>query len=420
MNVHTHASLRLAAGIAALLTPTFASATNGYFTHGNSVKSNGIAGIGIALPQDALAAASNPAGTVLVGDRLDLGATWFAPRRSADIVGNAYGADAHYDGDDRENFVLPEVGYTRAFGDRYAWGIALYGNGGMSTDYGQNPYARFGATGKAGVNLEQIFITPSFAVKLNERHSLGIGLNLLYQRFEAKGIGFFGAFSQSPNNVSNRGTDTSTGVGIRLGWNGQFSDSVTVGASWSSKIKASEFDRYKGLFADNGSFDVPENYGIGIALKATSAATIAAEVQRINYSDVRSVGQPLAPLLQGVPLGASSGPGFGWDDVTVYKLGVQYTLTPQLTVRAGFSHSDQPVPETQTFFNILAPGVVENHVTLGATWTTRQGNEVSGYLAHASSKRVAGSGSIPANFGGGEADLKLSENLLGVSYAWKF
>lgn len=75
MNVHAPVPLRLTAGIVALLAPAFASATNGYFTHGNSVKSNGIAGIGIALPQDGLAAAANPAGTALVGNRLDVGAT---------------------------------------------------------------------------------------------------------------------------------------------------------------------------------------------------------------------------------------------------------------------------------------------------------------------------------------------------------
>jgi long-chain fatty acid transport protein len=38
-------------------------------------------GVGIALPQDALAAATNPAGMGLIGDRIDLGATWFRPIR---------------------------------------------------------------------------------------------------------------------------------------------------------------------------------------------------------------------------------------------------------------------------------------------------------------------------------------------------
>ena len=44
-----------------LLAPTLAQATNGYFSHGYGIKSQGMAGVGIALPQDGLAAASNPA-----------------------------------------------------------------------------------------------------------------------------------------------------------------------------------------------------------------------------------------------------------------------------------------------------------------------------------------------------------------------
>jgi hypothetical protein len=50
-----------------LVTPLLANATNGYFSHGYGAKSQGMAGVGIALPQDALAAATNPAGTALVG-----------------------------------------------------------------------------------------------------------------------------------------------------------------------------------------------------------------------------------------------------------------------------------------------------------------------------------------------------------------
>ena len=68
---------------AAMFSPLFAHATNGYFSNGYGIKSQGIAGIGVALPQDGLAAASNPAGTALVGDRIDVGLSWFTPKRGA-------------------------------------------------------------------------------------------------------------------------------------------------------------------------------------------------------------------------------------------------------------------------------------------------------------------------------------------------
>ncbi|MCE2969912.1 MAG: hypothetical protein LW847_06780 [Burkholderiales bacterium] len=77
----------LALAVAAACAPGVALATNGYFSHGEGVKAQGMGGVGIALPQDAIAAATNPAGMAFVGDRFDLGPTWFRPSRSATIGG---------------------------------------------------------------------------------------------------------------------------------------------------------------------------------------------------------------------------------------------------------------------------------------------------------------------------------------------
>jgi len=409
----------------ALLAPVLANATNGYFSHGYGAKSLGLAGVGIALPQDGLAAATNPAGTALVGSRLDLGLTVFAPSRGADIAGNAFGADASYSGNSSSTFLIPDFGYTRQIDPNLAVGLAVYGNGGMNTDYSQNPYSRFGATGAAGINLEQLFISPSVAYKVNETHTFGAALNLAYQRFEAKGVGLFAGFSSAPGNVSDQGVDSTTGVGVRLGWIGKVTPQLTLGATWASKISG-KFDKYKGLFADGGGFDVPENYGVGLAFEATPNWTLAADVQTIRYSQVGSVGNSAASLFTGqAQLGAANGPGFGWRDLTVLKLGVSHKLRSDLTLRGGVSFANQPVPESETFFNVLAPGVVKNHLTLGATWTTPGGGELSGFFAHAFGETVNGVGSIPpgnppAGFGGGNANVRLKENLIGVSYGWKF
>jgi long-chain fatty acid transport protein len=119
-------------------------------------------------------------------------------------------------------------------------------------------------------------------------------------------------------------------------------------------------------------------------------------------------------------LGNNNGAGFGWDDVTAYKLGVSYDFSKNLTLRAGYSTTDQPIPKSQTFFNILAPAVVEDHVTLGGTWTLENKHELTFAYMHAFEKKVKGSGSIPAMLGGGEANLKMSEDSLGIAYGIKF
>ncbi|UCV04767.1 OmpP1/FadL family transporter [Dechloromonas denitrificans] len=412
-----------AAILPVVLVPGLALATNGYFSHGFGVKSQGIAGVGIALPQDALAAATNPAGTAFVGNRLDIGATLFRPSRGAEISGNNLpgGATANgsYDANDTRNFLIPEIGYVRQLSPQLAAGVAVYGNGGMNTDYGSNPFRAFGASGSAGINLEQLFISPSLAYKLNENHALGLAVNFAYQRFKAEGIGPFAGSSAAPNSLTNRGVDSSTGWGFRLGYTGKLTPELSIGATWASKTRMGNLDKYKGLFAEDGGFDIPANYGIGVAWQASSALTLALDAQRIEYSDIKSVGTPIATLFSGNLFGSSNGPGFGWKDVTVAKLGVSYEWR-DWTWRAGYSHASQPIPADQTFLNILAPGAIQDHLSLGATWNLGKDGELSLAYTHGFKKTVKGSGSIPAAYGGGEADIHLSEDILGIAYGWKF
>jgi long-chain fatty acid transport protein len=91
-----------------------------------------------------------------------------------------------------------------------------------------------------------------------------------------------------------------------------------------------------------------------------------------------------------------------------------------VTLRAGVSKSQQPVPASQTFFNVLAPGVIETHLTAGASWKLAARNEISVAWLHAFKKTVDGSGSIPPAFGGGEANISLEEDSLAVSFSHGF
>lgn len=409
----------LAALILAALSAGTAHATNGYFQQGYGIQSQGIGGAGIALPQDGLAAAANPAGSVFLGDRFDLGVSWFSPKRGADIIGNAAPVNGSYDGNGKKNFYLPELGFVRQIAPRLAAGIAIYGNGGMNTSY-RSGIPLFGG-GEAGVNLEQLFISPNAAWKVTENHAIGAAVNFAYQRFEAKGLANFDNpnFSSSPGNVTDRGIDTSTGWGWRLGYTGRLTPELTIGASWASNIAAGRFDKYRGLFAGGGSFDIPKSYGIGAAYKITPSLVIAADINRILYGSITSVGAPLSRFATG-QLGAANGPGFGWKNISVYKIGAAYDLTASLTLRAGYNHSAQPVPASETLLNILAPGVVQNHLSAGGTLRLGDKGEFSIAYTHAPRKTVHGANSIPQDFGGGNANVSLAENMLGVACGWKF
>ncbi len=411
--------------LAVLLLSTQALATDGYFSHGYGVKAQGMGGVGIAIPQDALAAATNPAGMGLIGDRIDFGLTWFRPIREAEIEGNANPSNnGTYKANESKNFFIPEFGYNKVINDQLSLGVSVYGNGGMNTDYNR-PIPLFGNT-KAGIDMAQLFIAPTLAWKINETHTVGVSVNLAYQRFEAKGLQNFdnANYSSSVGNVTNRGHDNSYGAGLHLGWIGKINHAVSVGATYQTKTYMTKFDKYKGLFVEQGDFDVPEQYGVGIAFKANNKLTIAADIQRINYGDVDSVGASVTNLtIRQIPLGDNNGAGFAWRDVTAYKLGASYAWDETLTLRAGYNHSSQPIRKSETMFNMLAPGVVQDHLTLGATWVLPNKSELSFAYMHAFEKKVNGSGSIPSGmppqgFGGGDANLKMHEDSLGIAYGW--
>jgi long-chain fatty acid transport protein len=78
------------------------------------------------------------------------------------------------------------------------------------------------------------------------------------------------------------------------------------------------------------------------------------------------------------------------------------------------------VPASETLLNILAPGVVQNHLSAGGTLRLGDKGEFSIAYTHAPRKTVHGANSIPQDFGGGNANVSLAENMLGVACGWKF
>jgi long-chain fatty acid transport protein len=401
---------KLALAIAAAAGMAFSAsafATNGYFAHGYGTKNKGLGGAGVALPQDSMAAATNPAGMVFVGDRLDIGLAIFNPNReysstnAGAVVTSAQESDAEY-------FYIPHIGYNKMLSANQSVGVSIYGNGGMNTDYSRPVFTTAGAS---GVNLEQLFVNVSYAHKITSNASVGAGAIVAYQRFKAYGLQNFG--------LQNQGNDESFGYGLRIGGQVDVGGGVTLGAAYQTKMEMDELSKYAGLFAEQGDFDIPSNYTLGVAWKAMKDLTLAFDFQRINYTDVASVSNPGPRSFADVgALGTANGPGFGWEDINVFKLGVQY-VTGEWTWRAGWNHGDQPIPTVnEGLFNILAPGVVEDHLTLGFTKTLSKTSEISVAFMHAFSKSVTST--IPAALGGGATELKMDQNEIEFSYGMKF
>lgn len=421
--------------VAALFATSTASATNGYFSHGYGMTAKGMGGVATALSQDTFGGANNPASMVWVGDRLDVGLDWFSPKRDAERVGAGIPSLNGKVESGHTNFFIPELGYNTMLNSNMSLGVTVYGNGGMNTSFPQGNFnCGAGAanllcgSGKLGVDLSQLIVAPTVAYSVNPRHSVGIAALLAYQRFKAEGLQAFNnapgfpPFTGAPGSVTNNGYDTSTGGGVRIGYLGRLTDTISVGAAYATKITMGNFDKYKGLFAQGGNFDIPANYSVGVVFSPDPALTVALDYQRIMYGKIASIANASLPV---APLGAQNGPGFGWQDVTVVKVGVAYKINDQLTLRTGYNRGSNPIQSKDVTFNILAPGVAKDHFTLGLTYSICNTCEITFAYMHVPRVTVSGSslfnGLFPAppNAGGRES-IGLRENSLGIAWSKKF
>ena len=430
--------------------PATTWATNGYFSHGTSVAEKGLAGAGVAFSQDTLAASNNPAGMVWQGARYDIGVAAFSPMRNYKATGGPSDAcspqgctfsigDGDQDKDSKnEFFLIPQFGYNWVVDEESTIGLSLFGNGGMNTEYkggsasvpdgmgGHNQLSGTFGDGTAGVDLSQLFVSTTYARKISDTASWGISGIIAYQRFEAKGLGNFAGFSSDPGNLTNNSHDDSTGLGVRFGVQGEISPGIRFGAAYQPKIDMSEFDDYSGLFADDGDFDIPSNFTLGMAFDVGDTGVLVIDVQQINYEDVDAVSNSIDGLTDGscAPgptggtgkgcLGGSDGAGFGWEDMTVVKIGYQWQTGTKNTWRIGYSTGDQPIPDDQSLFNILAPGVIEDHITAGYTRQLDKTSSINFAAMYALENSVKGKSPFdPAQ----DIEIEMDQYELAVSYS---
>lgn len=397
-------------------------ATNGYFANGYSVESKALGGAGVALPESSLDASVNPALMAFVGTRVDISLSLFNPNREYTVEGNPSGFPGTFGltpgtvKSDSKFFLVPAIGASWSLDNKTSVGLSIFGNGGMNTNYDKSTFLGSQPT---GVDLMQLFIVPTLAVKVAEKHAIGVSPIIAYQRFEARGLEAFSNFSGDKDNLTNNGHDSSFGFGGRIGYYGELTPYLSIGASYQTKIWMTSLDDYAGLFAKQGDFNIPANWTIGVAVKPMPTLAFLFDVQKIYYSDVKSIGNPMMPNLMAAPLGSDGGAGFGWHDMTIYKAGVQWKSSQDWIWRAGYSYGKEPIRSDDVMFNILAPGVIEQHASVGFTKAISKTQDLSFSLVHAFSKSVSGPNPLEVP-GQQEIKLKMNQWEGTVGYAWKF
>jgi long-chain fatty acid transport protein len=105
--------------------------------------------------------------------------------------------------------------------------------------------------------------------------------------------------------------------------------------------------------------------------------------------------------------------------MTVYKAGLQYEASRDWTLRAGYSYGRQPIRDNEVLINILAPGVMEQHVSAGVTRAIKKGQAFNLAIIRAIPKSVTGPNNLEAP-NRQSIELRMDQWELDLSYSFGF
>ena len=117
-------------------------------------------------------------------------------------------------------------------------------------------------------------------------------------------------------------------------------------------------------------------------------------------------------------MGTKTGLGFGWDDMDIIKVGVQYDMNDALTLRGGGSWNSMAFKEEENMFNILAPAVPQYHLSAGGTYKLGAGHEVGLAVTRAFSNTTSNNSNV--NHNGQTVELQMDQWNFDVGYTYNF
>ena len=311
-----------------LLIATPLCATNGLRQIGRGVKAKGMGGVGIANPQSAFSQVANPANLVFLCNRADVDLWWIEQRN--------------------EDLWWPEGAAKIDWWRHQALGGAIYVYGDSKT-----PQVRHGA----------VAFSPAWAWRLHPCHAFGIAVNFVLEWYNKRGR-FLNQASVQPGRVANQGRGVEWGINARFGWISQLGDCVRIGLTYQTTTIVSQMRRYRGFIPGGGELHLPQELGAGITYKPYSCLLLGLDILEIFWRDSLYYRNGFNP---NAPLGSNRGPGLGWSNQFVVKLGAAWTPISCLTLRMGYNHGDSPV-QINNPLAAVEPLTTSDHLTAGLTY----------------------------------------------------
>ncbi|GAA4309828.1 OmpP1/FadL family transporter [Nibribacter koreensis] len=239
------------------------------------------------------------------------------------------------------------------------FGIGVYTPYGSSVNWGKSWQGRFGLN---ELTLQAVYIQPTVSYRITDKLGVGGGLVLAVGSVNLqRSIPLTAANGQEAGIELDGGA---FGVGFNAGVYFEATEKLSFGLTYRSKVdmKVDEGDvtftlptspliasQFK---ADkfNATLPLPANITLGIGFKPVDGLTIAADVQRVEWSAYKALTFEFNDNVRGsqrVP-GSTSYESVSpreYEDSYIFRLGAQYALSDIMTLRAGGYYDQSPVQD---------------------------------------------------------------------------
>lgn len=401
------AALSAAAGLAC----SSVWATNGMLIEGYGPVPLSMGGAAQAYDNGTAAMMNNPA-TLQLGEngtQLNLAIGMLGPKVTS--MGEKSGGTSYW---------MPALGWVRK-NDQMSYGIGVFGQGGMGTEY------RPGSMNAAGTNqpvrseLSVGRVIAPLSYRVNERVNVGATLDYTWASLDMRMAALFsqmsgmsptptgqfagmmGAIGQgqmpAPQTVridfSNSndftGSAKSSGFTGKLGGTFEATKDLRFGASYQLKTHLGDMKTSaNGASLTMGQslpgrmvvhdFQMPAVLAAGAAWTPSSSLLLVADVKQIDWSSVMKSFRMTFESSQGLGTMGFTMPQ-NWKDQTVISLGGAYRVNEAWTLRAGYSHATNPIPDATV--HPLFPAIVKTHYTAGVGYQFGGGMSIDAAVSHA-------------------------------------
>lgn len=396
--------IKIAVLFGGLAVPGLSLATNGMNMEGYGPIALGMGGASMAYDNGTAAMMNNPAtlGLMSDGQRFDFALGYIGP----DVNSSIPGMSSHSSAD---GFGGPAFGWISKH-NKLTYGVGVYGQGGMGTEYGGDSFmsAGSGLTARSELSVGRLLLPLTYDV--NPDLTVGGSLDFVWAGLDLKmpmstgqmaGMAAAGNLSMSPNAMAGLGgyfgcsscqgyfdfSDNSrytgkargTGFAGKLGFVYKVNPQLSVGGAYHSVTSLGDLETSGASMSmiDKGNvaggsmtmggtvkvidFQWPETYGLGLSYQPNDKLMLALDYKRINWS---SVMQDFHMSFSG-PNGVSLDMRLpqNWEDQDVFMAGFSYQVTNALTLRGGVNLANNPVPDY--YMNPLFPAIIKNHYMAG-------------------------------------------------------